>query len=233
MQEFDQVKRTRGRTPRPSGTGGPAPASREALRAPDRGSPLAPATILGLQRTAGNASVVQLLGADEETMSPVHEVVGKGGGSPLDDSTRATMEARFGQDFGDVRVHTDPNATASAESVGAHAYTVGSDIVFGGGQFEPGTPTGQRTLAHELTHVVQQRSGPVDGTDAPGGIRLSDPSDRFERAADQTADAVMSAAPSAADLGSATAQRELEEAADAAVPSLQRETLPEEEEMME
>jgi hypothetical protein len=136
--------------------------------------------------------VVQLLGAEDEAQSPVHDVVG-GGGSPLDEGVRSDMEGRFGQGFGDVRVHTDSKASQSAESVGANAYTVGSDIVFRSGQFDASSPTGQRTLAHELTHVVQQRSGPVDGTPAPGGINLSSPSDRFEQAAEQTASAVMSA----------------------------------------
>ena len=92
------------------------------------------------------------------------------------------MESAFGTSFGDVRVHTDDRASKSAESVGANAYTVGSDVVFRSGQFNPGTPAGQRTIAHELAHVVQQSQGPVDGTDAAGGIRVSDPSDRFERA---------------------------------------------------
>jgi len=194
------------------------------------------AALLHLQRTAGNAGVVQLLGAEDEARSPVHDVVGTGGGTPLDDGTRADMESRFGQDFGDVRVHTDGQASASAEAVGANAYTVGSDVVFGAGQFDPATPTGQRTLAHELVHVLQQRSGPVDGTDAPGGIRLSDPADRFERAADRTAEAVMAAAPSASATAapgadSSTAQRELEEAA--GTPALQRQEMGEEEEELE
>ena len=100
------------------------------------------------------------------------------------------MEGRFGQGFSDVRVHTDASASESAETVGADAYTVGSDVVFRTGQFDTSSPVGQRTLAHELTHVVQQRSGPVDGSPAPGGINLSSPSDRFEQAAEQTATAV-------------------------------------------
>ncbi len=157
-----------------------------------RGPHIDAASLMHLQRTAGNAGVVQLLADDEAADSPVHDVVGRGGGAPLDESTRSSMEGRFGESFGDVRVHTDSQASQSAESVGANAYTVGSDIVFRSGQFDASSPTGQRTLAHELTHVVQQRSGPVDGTDAPGGIKLSDPSDRFEQAADETASQVMS-----------------------------------------
>jgi Domain of unknown function (DUF4157) len=116
-----------------------------------------------------------------------------GGGAPLDAATRATMEGAFGASFEGVRVHTDERASRSAESVGASAYTVGSDVVFRSGQYSPGSASGRRTLAHELAHVVQQSRGPVDGTDAPGGIRVSSPSDRYEQAAEATAEVVMNA----------------------------------------
>ncbi|HEX5013813.1 MAG TPA: DUF4157 domain-containing protein [Candidatus Limnocylindrales bacterium] len=195
MHEFETGERTHRRNPPAApGTGTPGPARPDASRTGDQRMPLSPASILGLQRTAGNASVVQLLGADEEQTSPVHDVVGKGGGAPLDDGVRSDMEGRFGQSFSDVRVHTDAKASESAESVGANAYTVGNDIVFRSGHFDASSPVGQRTLAHELTHVVQQRSGPVDGSPAPGGISLSNPTDRFEQAADRHADQVMSGA---------------------------------------
>jgi hypothetical protein len=78
-------------------------------------------------------------------------------GQPLDAATRVFMEPRFGHNFSRVRVHTDARAAESARAVGAAAYTVGYDIVFGEGQFEPGTRNGRQLLAHELTHVVQQR----------------------------------------------------------------------------
>jgi hypothetical protein len=152
--------------------------------------------VLHLQRSAGNAGVVQLLGDDQdEAQSPVKDVVGRGGGRPLDDGVRSEMEGRFGADFGGVRVHADGRAAESARAVNAHAYTVGNDIVFGSGRYDPASPTGQRTIAHELTHVVQQRSGPVDGTPAGGGIRLSNPADRFEQAAEQNAERIMTAEP--------------------------------------
>lgn len=159
---------------------------------PARSPALDAAAVMRLQRAAGNASVVQLLAEGEEERSPVHDVVGSGGGSPLDEGVRSSMESAFGASFGDVRVHTDDRASKSAESVGANAYTVGSDVVFRSGQFNPGSPTGQRTLAHELAHVVQQSQGPVDGSDSAGGIKLSSPSDRFEQAAEDSADEVMS-----------------------------------------
>jgi len=177
------------------------------------------ATVLRLQRSVGNAGVVQLLADDaddgdekEAGQSPVQDVVGKGGGAPLDSTTRTTMEQRFGADFSDVRVHSDAKASASASAIQAQAYTVGSEIVLGAGQ-STGSPTGQRTLAHELTHVLQQRAGPVDGTDAGGGIRLSDPGDRFERAAEATASQVMAGdtAPSADAAAMPAVQRQAEE----------------------
>ncbi|MDQ7810265.1 DUF4157 domain-containing protein [Amycolatopsis sp. A133] len=156
---------------------------------------LGPAGLLGLQRAVGNAGTSSLV---EEERSPVHDVVGSGGGAPLDTSTRADMESRFGADFSDVRVHTDGAAHDSAKSVNAQAYTVGSNIVFQRDKFDPASDGGKHMLAHELTHVVQQRSGPVDGTDTGGGVKVSDPSDRFEREAVANADRLMSAPAPAA-----------------------------------
>jgi hypothetical protein len=147
--------------------------------------------ILGLQRTAGNAGVASLL---EEERSPVHDVV-KSGGRPLDTEVRTDMEARLGHDFSDVRVHDDSAAQASATAVNAHAYTVGPNIVFQRDRYDPSSQEGKTTLAHELTHVIQQRNGPVDGSSAPGGIKVSDPSDRFEREASSNAERVMASSP--------------------------------------
>src|SRR5689334_21018292 len=89
----------------------------------------------------------------------VHDVL-QSPGNPLASSTRTFMEPRFGHDFSGVRVHTDARAAESARAVGALAYTVGQDIVFGAGQYAPSTSAGQRLVAHELTHVAQQSSGP-------------------------------------------------------------------------
>jgi hypothetical protein len=207
-----------------------------AMKAVAAGRPdvLGQAGMLGLQRVAGNSAAA---GAMEER-SPVHDVISSGG-SPLDDGVRADMEARMGHDFGDVRVHTGDTADASARSVSAHAYTVGSNIVFQRGSYDPGSSSGQTLLAHELTHVVQQRSGPVDGTPAAGGVSVSDPSDRFEVEAASNAQNVMSqpapAAPVAATAAPAAVQRhasdvtEVQAAHDASVPSVQREGEEEEE----
>jgi Domain of unknown function (DUF4157) len=181
---------------------------------------LGPAGMLGLQRAVGNAGTGALI---EEDRSPVHDVVNSGGGSPLPAETRADMETRFGgADFGDVRVHTDSAAHESAKSVNAHAYTVGSSIVFQRDTYDPDSDSGKHMLAHELTHVIQQRNGPVDGTDSGGGIKVSDPSDRFEREAVTNADHVMSA-PTPASPSAPAVQRASEE------PTVQREDAPEEE----
>jgi len=142
-----------------------------------------------LQRHVGNTALQRARG--DGGRSPVLDVVRGGGGGPLPSGVRAEMEQRLGADFADVRIHTDGAAAASAAAVGAHAYTVGRDVVFGAGQFDPVSSTGRTMLAHELTHVVQQRSGPVAGTPTDGGISVSDPGDRFEREAVANAERVM------------------------------------------
>jgi len=106
-------------------------------------------------------------------------------GYPLDDVTRMEMEERLGTDLSDVRLHTDTAAQRSPAEIGARAYTSGHHIVIGnrGGDKHP--------LAHELTHSIQQRRGPVAGTDNGSGLKVSDPSDRIERAAEANERRVM------------------------------------------
>lgn len=81
----------------------------------------------------------------------------KGGGRPLSQSTRAFFEPRFGVDFSGVRVHTEGRAASVAQSVQAKAFTMGRDVVFGAGEYAPGSGQGRRLLGHELTHFIQQR----------------------------------------------------------------------------
>ncbi len=119
----------------------------------------------------------------------VHETL-MSSGQPLNASSRQLMESRFGCDFSRVRVHADAKAAESAESVNALAYTVGRDVVFGAGQYAPGTQTGRRLLAHELAHVVQQGNGPVNDF---ASLRLNSLEDRFELEADRVANHLMSA----------------------------------------
>ena len=90
----------------------------------------------------------------------VNEVL-RSPGQPLDASTRAFFEPRFGRDFSDVRVHTDAQAAHSAQAVNALAYTVGTQVVFGSSQYAPHSPAGRKLLSHELTHVAQGGNTPA------------------------------------------------------------------------
>ena len=78
------------------------------------------------------------------------------GGSPLDDGLRRKMERGFGADFSSVRVHTDSTATGLSNRIQAKAFTTGSDIFFSQGAYSPDTSQGQKLVAHELTHTIQQ-----------------------------------------------------------------------------
>lgn len=107
-------------------------------------------------------------------------------GRPLEPGVRHGMEARFGRDLGGVRIHTDTEAGSSARQLGARAYTVGSHIVFGAGEYAPRARVGEHVLAHELTHTLQQR----DGRHLQRAGTVSDPSDPHEREAERVADVV-------------------------------------------
>ncbi len=80
-------------------------------------------------------------------------------GQAMSESIRQFFEPRFGRAFSDVKVHTDSMAAKSTQSINAFAYTTGSDIVFNSGQYSPDSENGKRLIAHELTHVVQQKGG--------------------------------------------------------------------------
>ena len=84
----------------------------------------------------------------------------RSGGKPLPEASRRFFEPRFGADFSRVRIHDNDSAAASAESLHARAFTLGNEIVFGAGQFDPATRQGQSLIAHELAHVVQQSRDP-------------------------------------------------------------------------
>jgi hypothetical protein len=107
--------------------------------------------VLQKKEVTGDAS-----GAPKSEAPPIVHDVLSSPGQALDTTTRTFMESRFGHDFSDVRLHTDAKAAESARAVNAQAYTVGRDVVFGNGQYAPHSPAGQRLMAHELTHVVQQ-----------------------------------------------------------------------------
>jgi hypothetical protein len=120
-----------------------------------------------------------------------HSDLSPGAGQPLPESERAFFEPRFGRDFSGVRVHAGGRAAEFAQSVSARAYTLGNDVVFGAGEWSPGTTAGRTLLAHELAHVAQQANG------APSMIRRAlvleeeapPPVDDFEQVA-PTGDAI-------------------------------------------
>ncbi|MFI5898902.1 DUF4157 domain-containing protein [Streptomyces cyaneofuscatus] len=170
-------------------------------------APLPPATADFLQRSIGNAALAQMIedqrhvhdpsrshpdtpaATESEANTPVqrssvHDVL-RSPGRPLAEPVRTEMELRLGEGFESVRVHDGASAARSASEIGARAYTSGDHVVLGHGG------TDKHTLAHELTHVIQQRQGPVTGTDTGSGLRVSDPSDHFERAAEANATAAL------------------------------------------
>jgi hypothetical protein len=107
--------------------------------------------IVDLQQAVGNQSVQRMISVSSLGISnPLATQSSGAGGEPLPHETREVMEARFGADFSDVRVHTDQTAAESAAALDASAYTTGRDIYFAPGAYAPAT------LAHELTHVIQQ-----------------------------------------------------------------------------
>jgi hypothetical protein len=120
-----------------------------------------------------------------QTVAPsiVDEVLSSPG-QPLDTATRSLMEPRFGHVFSGVRIHTDTKAAEAAQTINALAFTVGRDVAFGAGQYVPGTSTGQRLLAHELTHVIQQRAAPctarVSADGGAAGVGITTPAKKSE-----------------------------------------------------
>ena len=134
-----------------------------------------------LQRAAIQPQAVQ------DVPPVVHDVLNSPG-QPLEPAARAYFERPFGQDFSDVRVHSGPRAAESAREVHARAYTVGPHMTFGEGQYQPNTASGRRLIAHELTHVVQQRSAQAVPQGAP--LAVSSPGDAAEREAERISTAL-------------------------------------------
>lgn len=140
---------------------------------------------------AGSLLQRKASGAETQAAIPatVHDAV-PSPGKPLDPATRSHMEQRFGRDFSGVRVHHGAEAAQSARAVGARAYAVGNNIVFGAGEYAPSTASGRRLMAHELAHTIQQRSASGSST-----TRISNAG---ESEADSAADAVMANRPAPA-----------------------------------
>lgn len=156
---------------------------------------------------------------DQDEVSAKHEQVGieggpvgpdtaqrissaRGGGSSLDGSTRASMESGFGTSFEDVRVHHDSESDVLNRRLTSHAFTTGSDIFLR----SDASPSDSRLMAHELTHVVQQRS-----MGGGGGMSVGAAGDPHEAHADSMADNVLSQSAPPAQAAPATAQREGDE----------------------
>lgn len=108
-----------------------------------------------------------------------------GGGAPIANETRVQMESALGEDLSGVRVHTGREADSLNRSLGAIAFTTGSDIFFRDGAYRPGDSAGNKLLAHELTHVVQQRS-----MNASGPMTVGPSDDQYEREADSVSSAL-------------------------------------------
>jgi hypothetical protein len=106
-----------------------------------------------------NAPLAHGMGSRDTTDSSTMDSLQGFSGEPLGASTRGFMESRFGCDFSRVRVHTHPAANESAHELGALAYTAGNHVVFARGTYQPHSTKGRHLLAHELAHVIQQRSG--------------------------------------------------------------------------
>ena len=151
------------------------PLEHEADTAADRVMGMADPEVV---RSTGPAALQRKCAACEEEEKPVRRKTAGGDmageaappevgqvlstpGRALDPATHEFMASRFGTDFSDVRIHTDARAARSAEAVGARAYTVGNNVVFGAGQYDPAGEGGRRLLAHELAHVVQQDAAPA------------------------------------------------------------------------
>lgn len=194
-----------------------------ARRAPEpvEASLFTPAGILHLQRSIGNAAVTRMISVQREfdkasalagDAADVSAAIRASAGARLEPGLQAEMEARIGQpagSFDTVRVDDGSEAMAAARALRARAFTSG-DTIFG-------DVSSEHALVHELTHVLQQRQGPVAGTDNGFGLKVSDPSDRFEREAEANARRALSsslappnppaAPPQAAGVGTPAVQR--------------------------
>ncbi|HEY1758776.1 MAG TPA: DUF4157 domain-containing protein [Bryobacteraceae bacterium] len=155
-----------------------------------------------VQRDYGNRAsqnlVTQVLqrqtSPSSDGKSPELDPIPSGGGQPLEERERASLEQHFQTGLGDVRVHTSPEAAESATGLDAVAYTSGRDIYFAAGMYAPSSDSGRRLLAHEVAHVVQQSSGkePTIAAKSARGAKIGAPEDILETEADKKAEEFMS-----------------------------------------
>ena len=159
------------------------------------------------EKCNSNRSVLQRKAIDRSGVSEVPTIVHEAlnsPGQPLDSAARAFFEPRFGHNFGSVRVHTGSLAAQSVRKVGARAYTVGQDIAFGMGLYNPSSNAGRKLLAHELTHTIQQSGKSVSAGAQAQPLRIGKPDDRFEREAEVVSSRVAVGQPAGRDVDAAT-----------------------------
>lgn len=125
---------------------------------------------------------------DESIARAIHAK--RGAGRELDPQVRTDLGRKLGDDFSDVRVHTDDESDALNRTVRAEAFTTGKDVFFRAGKYDPASNEGRKLIAHELTHVVQQR-----GSSPAAELTVSDPGDASERQASSVADKVAAPTP--------------------------------------
>ncbi|WP_139978152.1 DUF4157 domain-containing protein [Nocardioides litoris] len=163
----------------------------------DVGAEHHPSVVAGLRRTAGAAGGGDELGGTTlgaDLMAPLRRRAGKG--APLDAGTATDLGGRLGADFSGVRVHADGEADTIARSVQATAFTLGNDIYFSKGTYNPSSRAGRSLLAHELTHVRQHREGrSTTASGTGGGVQVGRVDDPAEREAEAVARAVDTGRP--------------------------------------
>lgn len=174
-----------------------APEPKTEREARDTESAASPTGMAGLHRAIGNQAVQRLIAQrnghgptelDENTAGRIDRA--RSGGQSLDHSTQDQMGQAMGYDMSGVRVHTSPEADDLSHQLGAKAFTTGQDVFFREGAYDPASSAGRELIAHELTHVVQQGTGQVQGGSR---MTVNAPGDAHEQQADASARATASA----------------------------------------
>jgi len=166
----------------------------EAIRPPEPEAAAPAAPLHQLASTLGNRTFSETIAREGDGILPTGEVhpsvqstidATRGGGGSLDAGVEARLSPSLG-DLSDVRVHTDDTADKLNRAVSARAFATGSDVYFARGEYNPGSADGDRLIAHELAHTVQQR-----GATQGGPLSVSTPGDAMEREADDVADSIL------------------------------------------
>ncbi len=172
--------------------------------------------MLRLQKLAGNQAVQRLIQRsaltentvpfelDDITAGQIEQA--RGGGQPIDSTAQTNLEPNLGYDLSSVKIHNTEEDNALSQTVGAKAFTIGQDIFFKEGAYNPHSNDGQQLLAHELTHVVQQNNGDVSST---AKMSVNAPGDTHEKEAEQAAKSISAQASTSA--SQAQIQRKEEE----------------------